>query len=399
MSDWNPTSFNPHDKDFLADPYPVYAKFRANAPVSMVQPYGSYWVFGYDDVKTVLSDQAQFVKNSPTPTPPPGPFDALANFPAGLFNADPKPHTVMRETMEPLFHKSIGDAGDFAESTARALLSSNRRGRHFELYNDFAVPLPAKVLFHVLGLPEGHWDGVQRWVDGYVAGHDITQTPAIMWYSATSAMALMTYFQAMMDGKPVCPVGGQMLDLMVTERGTSGMTDGQVQASLQNLAIAGYASTTYLITTGTYRLLTNPTQFELLKSDPQKLLSGAIAEMLRIDAPAQLVDRVAANDCELGGVQLRRGDKVTAVLGSANHDSSVFENPDALDITRDSSKQLAFGYGIHECLGEPLVWLSAPAAFRAMLDTYPDMTLAGIPQWQTDPYLRSVINLPVAVEA
>ena len=399
MSDWNPTTFNPHDPSFLADPYPTYAKFRDSAPVTIVKPYGSHWVFRYDDVKRVLEDQAYFTKANPNPTMPPAPFDMLANFETGIFSSDPKPHTTMRDTMEPLFKKSITDAADFAEGQARQLLNDNLRGRHFELFNDFAAPLPARVLFHALGLPQAHWEGVQRWVDGYVAGHDITQAPAVLWYSATSAMALMTYFQGMMNGKPVCPVSGRMVEMLVSGAEAGGMNQGQVQASLQNLAIAGFASTTYLIATGTYRLITNTDQLDLLKSDVNQHVHAAIGEMLRMDAPAQLADRAVAQDTTLSGVQLRRGDTVTAVIGSANHDESVFDNPEKFDITRDTSKQIAFGQGIHTCLGEPLVWMSGPAAFRTLLDVYPDITLAGLPQWQTDPYLRSVINLPLNVEA
>ena len=121
--------------------------------------------------------------------------------------------------------------------------------------------------------------------------------------------------------------------------------------------------------------------------------------MLRMDAPAQLVDRAVAQNTTLSGIKLRRGDTVSAVIGSANHDENVFDDPEKFDITRDTSKQIAFGQGIHTCLGEPLVGMSGPAAFRTLLDVYPDITLAGLPQWQTDPYLRSVVNLPLNVES
>ena len=399
MSDWNPEGFNPHDPTFLADPYPVYAKFRERAPVTIVKPYGSHWVFRYDDVKRVLEDQEYFTKANPNPKVKPAPFDMLANFEEGIFSSDPEPHTVMRNTMEPLFEKSIHDAADFAEGQARRLLNKNLRGRHFELFNDFAAPLPARVLFHVLGLPEAHWEGVKQWVDGCVAGNDITQAQAVLWYSGTSTMALMTYFRGMMNGKPVCPVSGRMVERLVSGAEAGGMNQEQVLASLLNLAIAGFASTTYLIATGAYRLVTNTEQLALLKSDVNKYVRSAISEMLRMDAPAQLVDRAVAKDTTLSGVKLRRGDTVSAVIGSANHDENVFDDPEKFDITRDTSKQIAFGQGIHTCLGEPLVGMSGPAAFRTLLDVYPDITLAGLPQWQTDPYLRSVVNLPLNVES
>jgi cytochrome P450 len=103
-----------------------------------------------------------------------------------------------------------------------------------------------------------------------------------------------------------------------------------------------------------------------------------------------------ADDTELGGVKLRKNTKVTAVLGSANHDPDVFDNPDAFDITRER-QHLGFGYGIHECTGAPLVRLTAPVAFGTLIETFSSFEVGGLPQWQTNPYLRSVVNLPLDV--
>lgn len=166
------------------------------------------------------------------------------------------------------------------------------------------------------------------------------------------------------------------------------MNQEQVHASLLNLAIAGFASTTYLLATGAYRLVTNIDQVTLLKSDVDRHIHFAIGAMLRMDATTQLVDRAVAQDATLSGVKLRRGNTVSAAIGSANHDENVSDDPEKSDITRDTSKQIAFGQGIHTWLGEPLVWMSGPEAFRTLLDVYPDMSLAGTVQWQTHPYLR-----------
>jgi cytochrome P450 len=396
-SEWSPGSFDPHAPEFVKDPYTTFARFRAQAPVALVQPYNSYWVFRYDDVKTVLEDKELFTKASPTPSLPPSPFDALANFKPGLFSADPPAHTKMRDCMEPLFATAIKDAGDVAAGLARDILKTAARGQRIELYADYAMPLPPKVLFTVLGLPEAHWPGVRQWVEGYVAGHDITQPVGLQFMGGTACMALMTYFSAMMDGCPVAAAKDGMLSLMV-EHGPAGNLDAQeILGSIQNLAIAGFASTSFLIATGTLRLMENPAQYQLLQNNPE-LLNKAIAEMLRYDAPAQLVDRFASRDTQLGGVKLKAGDTVTAVLGSANHDETVFSDPENFLIERDNSRQIAFGDGIHECLGRPLVKHVAPASFRALFDAFPRLSLAGLPQWQTDPYLRSVVNLPLSID-
>src|SRR5581483_464745 len=133
----------------------------------------------------------------------------------------------------------------------------------------------------------------------------------------------------------------------------------------------------------------------LLRAQPA-LITNAVEEMLRIDAPAQLVDRVTAADTELGGVWLKAGTKVTAVLGSADHDPEQFAQPDVFDIQRNDLVQLSFGDGIHYCIGAPLARQVAPAAITALLGLE-NLAEAGLPQWQTDPYLRAMTNYPLSV--
>jgi cytochrome P450 len=158
--------------------------------------------------------------------------------------------------------------------------------------------------------------------------------------------------------------------------------------------VAGYASTTFLIGTGTRNLLNNPDQLASLRADPT-LISGAIEEMLRFDAPAQLVDRCAAVDTDLGGHHFKAGDRVTAVLGSADRDPRVFTTPDQFAINRGQQNHLSFGAGIHYCIGAPLVRLVGPVAFTMLLAAFPDLSIDGTSQWQTDPYLRAVSSLPL----
>lgn len=160
--------------------------------------------------------------------------------------------------------------------------------------------------------------------------------------------------------------------------------------------MAGYLSTTLLICTGTRNLLANPEQADALRKD-WGLIGKAVQEMLRFDAPAQLVDRVVATDTELNGVPLKPGDRVTAVLGSADHDPDAFADPDEFRIDRYNEGQMSFGWGIHRCIGEPLVRHVAPVAIRKLMEL-DGLAVDGLAQWQTDPYLRGVANLPMSFE-
>ena len=397
----DPDAFNPHSPEFLANPYPAYATMRERAPVSFVRGYESWWVFRYADVKRVLDEQDLFLKNSPNPSMPPGPFDVLAYMPQGLFSLDPPEHDRQRAIIDPLFKQSIAQADEFAAQLARDLLVKAKASRRIELVNAFALPLPAAVLMTVMGIPRGDQAGVGQWVGSIVAGHDIAAPFALQAAAGTCAMALGAFFQALMRA-PACPAHDPGLLGRMTQQGVEqGLMREDVQQTAVNFAVAGYMSTVFLIATGTLNLLRNADQLSRLRDD-DRLMQGAIEEMLRYDAPAQLADRYAARDTELGGVKLRRGDKVTAVLGSANRDPDIFADPDRFDIgraegTRLGELHLGFGDGIHYCIGAPLVRLVAPVAFRALLAELPQMRLEGLVQWQTDPYLRSVSNLPLAI--
>ena len=415
---FDPSAFNPHDPSYTANPYPTYAQFRDHAPVFWVEPYNSYWVFRYEDAMRVFNDSDNFgpppappappgvndfLKNSPEPRTsiPPGPFEMTGNFPEGLFFLDPTEHGHVRGLLEPMFAQAIDNATTVAAIAARQALVAAKKSRKLELYMDYALPVPAAALMSVMGVPQHDWMGLGGWIGAVLAGHDITEPASVQATAGTVNFALLGYLQGLMRGCPFSATKGGMIDLMTTGAvGPGKMEAAQVQTTAANLMIAGYLSTTFLIATGMYNLL-NTNQLDLLRSQPS-LLMNAINEMLRFDAPAQLVDRyVAKQTVKLGGKTLIAGDPVTVVLGSANHDPEAFPNPDTFDITRTFESKwphLGFGWGIHRCIGAPLVMgHTAPVAFQMLLQELPEIKLDGTPQWQTDPYLRSVSNLPLAI--
>jgi cytochrome P450 len=393
-SGFDPDRFDPHGPAYLADPYPTYANFREQAPIHPVELYGSSWVFRYADCKQMLEDTKGWVKNSPLGERKPyGQFEVMANFPPGLFGSDPDLHTTLRGILEPLFRKAIPTAPEIATDIAQPLLSTAQQHGRMELIADYALRLPAGVLFTLLGIPDdpGVWDGLMSWQGAIVAAHDITQSAAVRGGGATCSMAVNTFFEGMRLGKqPKSGLFAQMCDAF----DSAGLSPEEVQMCATDFLVAGYASTTFLIGTGTRNLLNNPKQLASLRADPT-LIGGAIEEMLRFDAPAQLVDRCAAADIDLGGHHFKAGDRVTAVLGSADRDPTVFTTPDQFAINRGQQNHLSFGSGIHYCIGAPLVRLVGPVAFTMLLSAFPDLSIDGTPQWQTDPYLRAVSSLPL----
>lgn len=369
--------------------------------MSKVAAYGAWWVFAAEDVVTVLEDTDTYRKHASSATSgPPAPGSGvfgMGGLPSGLFGSDPPRHTEVRGVLEPLLLAAITDAPTVAQTVADDLLAKLVGTNQMELVDDYALPLPSSVLFTIMGIPSDHWPVLVQWVQAIATAHDSTQPPAIRMMGATCSMALDTYLAEWVlqhrAGNPVTGLLGGMCDAV--DRGD--LTGEDIQVVGNDLLVAGYLSTTFLIGTGVRHLLENPDQLVVLRERPDRI-HDAVEEMLRIDAPAQLVDRVVATDTTLRGVALTSGDKVTAVLGSAGRDPSAFADPDRFDIDRDDRAQRSFGAGIHHCVGAPLVRLVAPVAIASLV-SLPDLAIAGLPQWQTDPYLRAMTNIPLSFTA
>jgi cytochrome P450 len=399
-SGFDPSSFDPHDPRFLKDPYPTYALFREQAPIYPVRGYeGASWIFGYDDCAQVLTDTAVWVKNPPGGAPPPpGPYGLTASFPQGMFASDPPLHTQLRQLVEPVFGEAITVAPELATQLATPLLAAaGARGR-FELISEYALRLPARVLFTLLGIPDcgehpGVWEGLIDWQARIAAAHDRTQSQLVRGTGALCSMALNSFFEGMLLQNPVN--GGLFAEICQTFK-RAGLRDQSAQVLACDFVVAGYLSTTFVIGTGVRNLLAHPQQLEALRRQPE-LYEPALREMMRFDGPVQLIDRVAATDTELGGHKFKAGDRVSAVVGSADRDPRKFPRADDFLITREGNEHLGFGMGIHHCIGKPLVDLVAPVALRRLLDEFPKLALAGEPQWQTDPYLRALTNLPLQI--
>ena len=242
MATWNPDEFNPHEPTFLANPYPTYALFRQDAPVSMVAPYGNRWVFRYDDVQAVLHDTETFVKNPPGGGAlPPGPTQMLAYLPEGLFQSDPPRHTELRAALEPLFLAAITQASAVAEGIATPIIERASSTGYMELVSDYALPVPASVLFSILGIPRDQptdliptdltWPGLMMWITAIAAAHDITQSMTIRGSGATCDMALNTFYEGFVAKCADQPQDGFVGAMCETIGKPDGLLDGHPSSS------------------------------------------------------------------------------------------------------------------------------------------------------------------------
>ena len=278
---------------------------------------------------------------------------------------------------------AIAHGDELVSRFADPILAGAQETGRIELVFDYALPVPSSVLFSILGIPADPmvWQGLLAWISAIVRGARHHPEHERACGGGTCVMALQTFIdglihQNLKDPQPG-PAGRDVPAI------SDDFTADDVQACCADFLIAGYLSTTFLICTGTRNLLANPEQAKKLR-DNRGLIGDAVEEMLRFDAPAQLVDRVVAADTELGGVTLKAGDKVTAVLGSADRDPDAFANPDEFRIDRDDRDQVSFGAGIHHCIGAPLVRLVAPLAIGKLMEL-DGLAVDGLAQWQTDP--------------
>ena len=397
---------NVHAPAFTEDPYPTYARMRDAAPVTAVEsgvPWASYpgvWVTRHEDVKAALLDPDTFRKNPVGGGPPsPGVLGALDALPAGVFSADGPAHDLMRHALEEPLVRVFQGAGVVAGKIADGILSGIVTGgtRRMELMSDYALRVPSGTLFALLGLPQDDWPGLVGMVTAIVAAHDIAQSPGVRRGGAMSNMALTAYCQGTMR-RVAASSEPSVLKEILDRALAAGLTADHVQSSLLNLIVAGYVSTTYLIGTGVLNLLANPYQLAALRADPSRI-GDAVQEMLRYDAPAQVVDRVTSRDTTIAGTPVPANTVVTLVLGSANRDERVFADPDRFDIARPNVRRdaIPFGVGIHTCVGAPLVGIVAPIAIVRLITALPAFRVDGTVQWQTDPYLRAPVNVPLAI--
>jgi cytochrome P450 len=401
--EFDPASFDPHDPAYLADPYPTYALFREHAPVAQVQPYGSWWVFRHADCMRALDERDVWVKNPPGGTPaPPGPFAMMAAFPESLFVTDPPFHARLRGLIEPGFTSAIEGADKLASELAEPLLKAAREQGKLELVSGYALPLPAHALFAILGIADGGpgapiWNGLIAWQQAIATAHDITQPVLVRGLGATCSMALNSFFEGMLLSQGQRPESSQgLVGEMCRTLREAGLSPQQVQVCASDLLVAGYLSTTFMIGLGVRNLLLHPDQLRRLRENPA-LIGPAFEEMLRFDPGVHIVDRCAATETELGGHRFAPGDTISIVLGSAGRDADAYTAPDSFDIEREDARHMAFGWGIHECIGAPLARTVGPVAIELLLREFDELSLDGEPQWQTDPYLRAPTSLPLSV--
>jgi cytochrome P450 len=355
--------------EYSLDPFPLYERMRAAAPVFQDDRSGSWHVLRYDDVQRVLSEHATFSSRMGGDNP----SGSGQLFAASLITTDPPRHRQLRSLVTQAFTPKAVDAlaPRIAELTDELLEGIAARGSA-DLIKELAYPLPVIVISELMGIPAEDRERFKQWSDVIVSQ---TQSgPAGDGDDATAA-EMIGYFLALIDQRRSRPGEDLISTLLAAEIDGQKLTVPELLGFCSLLLVAGNETTTNLIGNAVFCLAESPGTLERVLEEPD-LLPQTLEEVLRFRSPVQSMYRVSVAETFLGDQRIPAGAPIVAWIGSANRDEQQFQRPAEFDVDRSPNRHLAFGHGVHFCLGAPLARLEARIALEALLARLPGLSLA-----------------------
>ncbi len=396
--------FDLFSPDFKQNPFPAFARMRREAPVYRhVSPGGgvAWYVARYEDALAVLRDNDHFIKDAGKIRPSAKPHTSIhQRINENMLFADPPDHTRLRALVNQAFTpRRVAAMAGRIQAIADGLLAANARGGEIELIAGYALPLPVIVICEMLGIPEGDQAQVTDWSQAIIS----PGSRGLSYRARRRKMReFVAYLQEIFADRRRRPQDDLITALVQAEEAGDRLSEAELSSMAALLLVTGHETTVNLIGNGTLALLQNREQLALLQKNPG-LWDTAVEELLRYDGPVETsTTRWVREDVVFRGQQMRRGDVVRVVLSSANRDAAAFARPDSLDVRRgDVKKHLAFGHGIHYCLGAPLARLEGKIALGRLYGRYPNLRLK-IPadqlRWRPGVLFRGLETLPLLTE-
>jgi pimeloyl-[acyl-carrier protein] synthase len=391
-------SFNPMDPEFLADPYPTYHRLRAEDPVHY-SPLGFWVLTRYEDVAAVLRD-ARFIKE---------PLAALvaarfgAEVPRGvglsMLDRDPPDHTRLRSLVSKAFTPRVVEGlRPRIQQIVDGLIARAEAAGSMDLIEEFAYPIPVNVICEMMGVPVKDHERFKGWSLDIARGLDSIWLPPdseIPRRSAAARHAISDYFRELIAQRRASPRGDLLSALIAAEEAGDKLNEEELLATCILILIAGHETTVNLIGNGVLALLRNPEELRRLRATPG-LITTAVEELLRYDGPVQRTARVASDDATIGGRTIRKGEMVMPFIGAADRDPAHFPEPDRLDLARADNRHIAFGWGIHFCLGAPLARVEGQIAINTLVQRLPRLAfVSDTVEYRQSLTLRGLKALPV----
>lgn len=394
-----------------ANPFPEFARLRENDPVHWSPAMKAWIVTRYADVRQVALNNRQISADRLTPF-----FRANPEYQRGTIESlarylnhwmvfrDPPDHTRLRRLFTKAFTPTaVENLKPNIEGIVAHLIdemqAKARRGVSVDFIADFAYPLPASVIMDLLGVPRSDLAVVKLWSDDIALFIGTAQAAGNKYLRAEAgARAMAAYFRELVEARAATPTSDMISQLVLARDENDALTTDEIIGTAILLLFAGHETTTNLIGNGFLYSMRHRGQWDRLVADPV-LAESAVEEYLRYDGPSGALARVAAADLEMGGRQIRAGQRIFAFVNSANRDPEAFDDPERFDIGRRENPHMTFGHGIHFCLGAPLARLEARIAAVRLTERLPDIRLATAdePEWHDSLILRGVKDLPVSL--
>jgi cytochrome P450 len=354
-----------------------------------------YVVSRFEDVLAGLKDE-RLIKNIHNARPEPTPEMARMLSDTNMLKSDPPQHTRLRALAHAAFTpKLVNRLRPHIQEIAVQLVDGVQNQGHMDLISDFAFPLPITVICEMLGVPASDARSFREWSGALIASGALSsETPQVI----PEALNLLQYLSALIAERRSAPRGDLISALTQANEQGDQLNEAELLGTSLVLLVAGHETTVNLIGNGMFALLQQPDQWERIKEDPA-LVKDVVEELLRLVNPVQLVNRYAATDLVIGGIAIPRGSHLLLLLAAADHDPEAFAEAEHLNVGRGATHHLAFGHGIHYCLGAPLARLEGEIAITTLLTRLPNLHLDIAPEdvaWRPALELRGLQSLPVA---
>jgi cytochrome P450 len=392
-------------RDVIADPYTYYGRLRDEDPVHWNDTYALWVITRHDDVTWMTRHNELFssavFKNDPKPAYPAidesdlGLYEYVRNYQADQFIQHDRPeHLDMRKIVHGYFTpKAMESWRPFVVNAVKELLDAAEEKGSMDVMRDLATPLPVLVIAQMMGVPAEDRPYVRQLAEKllYIGRGEHDRMPIL-----TDGMkGMVEYVSPLVDERIVRP-GDDFISVLASGEKKGVFTRHQVLVNTSLLLLAGHETTINLICNGTLAFIQHPDQWALYKKDPVGQAKWATEECLRYDAPVKSIQRLASQDIEMRDKVMEKNDRIRWFISSANRDPNVFADPDKFDITRQPNPHVAFGNGVHHCLGATLARVEGQEVFKALAERFPDLQLESQElDYQPSITFRSLKSLPV----
>jgi cytochrome P450 len=397
--------YTPADPAFIADPYPAFARLRADHPV-VYDPATNQWLVArFSDVNALLRDRRlgrSYVHVATHQefgrTPPPAwqaPFEASQRL--QLIDMEPPDHTRLRRLVSTAFTpRTVEGLRPRVTELVDGLVSAALERGEFDLLADLIELLPVAVIAELLGIPPADRGLLRPWSADMTLMFELTRSQADERRAVQATVEFSDYLQALVRERRARPRADLLSELSLVAEAGDHLSEDELIATAILLLNAGHEASVNGAANAWWTLFRHPEALAALRSDPG-LVPTAVEELLRFDTPAPMFERWVLEDIELHGITIPRGQELALLFASANRDPDQFASPDNLVLDRAPNPHLSFGAGIHFCLGAPLARLELGILFRAILERMPALELVSEPAWKPRFVLRGLQALPVRV--